>query len=101
VRAAGSRFIYRKGRFIDRKIAIDWLKRPNYVLGGVAPLGIVDTELKARVRWRASLVAWIWQCQLTNVPFVEISHLPQQFSMKMEGAGQSQSFGQDTIQIWV
>jgi putative toxin-antitoxin system antitoxin component (TIGR02293 family) len=32
----------------DHKIAIDWLKRPNHALGGVAPLGIVDTELGAR-----------------------------------------------------
>ncbi len=32
----------------DHQLAIDWLKRPNYVLGGVAPLSIVDTELGAR-----------------------------------------------------
>ena len=32
----------------DRKVAIDWLKRPNHALGGVAPLAIIDTELGAR-----------------------------------------------------
>lgn len=32
----------------DHQLAIAWLKRPNYVLGGVAPLSIVDTELGAR-----------------------------------------------------
>ena len=32
----------------DRKTAIDWLKRPNHALGGVAPLAIIDTELGAR-----------------------------------------------------
>jgi putative toxin-antitoxin system antitoxin component (TIGR02293 family) len=32
----------------SRQLAIDWLKRPNYVLGGVAPLSVVDTELGAR-----------------------------------------------------
>jgi putative toxin-antitoxin system antitoxin component (TIGR02293 family) len=32
----------------DHKIGIDWMKRPNHALGGVAPLSIVDTELGAR-----------------------------------------------------
>jgi putative toxin-antitoxin system antitoxin component (TIGR02293 family) len=32
----------------DHQIAIDWLKRPNHVLGGVTPLSVVDTELGAR-----------------------------------------------------
>jgi putative toxin-antitoxin system antitoxin component (TIGR02293 family) len=32
----------------DHKTAIDWLKRPNHALGGVAPLAIIDTELGAR-----------------------------------------------------
>ena len=32
----------------DRKVAIDWLKRSNHALGGVAPLAIIDTELGAR-----------------------------------------------------
>ncbi len=32
----------------DHQRAIDWLKRPNHALGGVAPLQIVDTELGAR-----------------------------------------------------
>ena len=32
----------------DRALAIEWLKRPNKVLGGVAPLRMVDTELGAR-----------------------------------------------------
>ena len=32
----------------DHQLAIDWLKRPNRVLGGVAPLSIIDTELGAR-----------------------------------------------------
>lgn len=32
----------------DRERAIDWMKRPNLVLGGVAPLKLLDTELGAR-----------------------------------------------------
>jgi putative toxin-antitoxin system antitoxin component (TIGR02293 family) len=32
----------------DHQIAIDWLKRPNHVLGGVTPLSMVDAELGAR-----------------------------------------------------
>jgi putative toxin-antitoxin system antitoxin component (TIGR02293 family) len=32
----------------DRQAAIDWLRRPNRVLGGRAPLSVVDTELGAR-----------------------------------------------------
>jgi putative toxin-antitoxin system antitoxin component (TIGR02293 family) len=32
----------------DHKRAVDWLKRPNLVLGGVPPLGLLDTELGAR-----------------------------------------------------
>jgi putative toxin-antitoxin system antitoxin component (TIGR02293 family) len=32
----------------DHERAIEWLRRPNHVLGGVAPLKIVDTELGAR-----------------------------------------------------
>jgi putative toxin-antitoxin system antitoxin component (TIGR02293 family) len=32
----------------DHQRAIDWLKRPNHVLGGIPPLSIVDTELGAR-----------------------------------------------------
>lgn len=29
----------------NHKNAIDWLKRPNLVLGGVPPLSFLDTEL--------------------------------------------------------
>jgi putative toxin-antitoxin system antitoxin component (TIGR02293 family) len=32
----------------EHELAIDWLRRPNHVLGGVAPLSVVDTELGAR-----------------------------------------------------
>jgi putative toxin-antitoxin system antitoxin component (TIGR02293 family) len=32
----------------DHERAIQWLRRPNHVLGGVAPLKIVDTELGGR-----------------------------------------------------
>ena len=32
----------------DRPAAIEWLRRPNRVLGGRAPLSVVDTELGAR-----------------------------------------------------
>jgi putative toxin-antitoxin system antitoxin component (TIGR02293 family) len=32
----------------DHQVALEWLKRPNHALGGVAPLAIVDTELGAR-----------------------------------------------------
>lgn len=32
----------------DREKAIGWMKRPNLVLGGVAPLKVLDTELGAR-----------------------------------------------------
>jgi putative toxin-antitoxin system antitoxin component (TIGR02293 family) len=32
----------------SRRKAIDWLKRPNLVLGGVPPLSLLDTELGAR-----------------------------------------------------
>ena len=32
----------------DHKSAIDWMKRPNHVLGGVPPLSVIDTELGAR-----------------------------------------------------
>ncbi|HLH35822.1 MAG TPA: antitoxin Xre/MbcA/ParS toxin-binding domain-containing protein [Alloacidobacterium sp.] len=32
----------------DHDIAIQWLRRPNHALGGVAPLSIIDTELGAR-----------------------------------------------------
>jgi putative toxin-antitoxin system antitoxin component (TIGR02293 family) len=32
----------------DHRTAIDWLKKPNHALGGVAPLAIIDTELGAR-----------------------------------------------------
>ncbi len=32
----------------DHTLAIDWLRRPNHVLGGVAPLEVIDTELGAR-----------------------------------------------------
>jgi len=32
----------------DHQLAVDWLKRPNHVLGGVTPLSVVDTELGAR-----------------------------------------------------
>src|SRR5258705_4890715 len=32
----------------DHERAIEWLRRPNHVLGGVAPLKIVDTQLGAR-----------------------------------------------------
>jgi uncharacterized protein (DUF2384 family) len=31
--------------FIGHKNAIDWLKWPNLVLGGVPPLSFLDTEL--------------------------------------------------------
>lgn len=31
-----------------RDKAIEWMKRPNLVLGGVAPLNLLDTELGAR-----------------------------------------------------
>ena len=32
----------------DHNLAIEWLRRPNHVLGGVAPLEVIDTELGAR-----------------------------------------------------
>lgn len=32
----------------EHDVAIEWLRRPNHALGGVAPLKIVDTELGAR-----------------------------------------------------
>jgi|SRR5215469_13371713 len=32
----------------DHQLALEWLKRPNHALGGVAPLAMVDTELGAR-----------------------------------------------------
>jgi putative toxin-antitoxin system antitoxin component (TIGR02293 family) len=31
-----------------RDTAVEWMKRPNLVLGGVAPLKLLDTELGAR-----------------------------------------------------
>lgn len=32
----------------SRAKALDWMKRPNIVLGGAAPLDLIDTELGAR-----------------------------------------------------
>src|SRR5215475_7207004 len=32
----------------DHEKAIRWLKRPNHTLGGISPLGALDTELGAR-----------------------------------------------------
>ena len=32
----------------DRELALRWLKRPNRVLGGIAPVAAIDTELGAR-----------------------------------------------------
>jgi putative toxin-antitoxin system antitoxin component (TIGR02293 family) len=32
----------------SREKAVEWMKRPNLVLGGVAPLKLLDTELGAR-----------------------------------------------------
>jgi len=32
----------------NRENALDWMKRPNLVLGGVPPLQLLDTELGAR-----------------------------------------------------
>jgi putative toxin-antitoxin system antitoxin component (TIGR02293 family) len=32
----------------DHQLAIDWMKRPNHVLGGVTPISVIDTELGAR-----------------------------------------------------
>lgn len=32
----------------DHERAIHWLKRPNHVLGGIAPVEAIDTELGAR-----------------------------------------------------
>lgn len=32
----------------SRDTAVEWMKRPNLVLGGVAPLKLLDTELGAR-----------------------------------------------------
>lgn len=44
-----ARIIALAGRFMgDHRRAIDWLKRPNRVLGGVPPLKLLDTELGAR-----------------------------------------------------
>jgi putative toxin-antitoxin system antitoxin component (TIGR02293 family) len=48
--------LYRLARMIalaggylgDHQRGLAWLKRPNRVLGGVAPLGLLDTELGAR-----------------------------------------------------
>ena len=44
-----ARLVSLAARFLgDHRTAIDWLKRPNHALGGVAPLAIIDTELGAR-----------------------------------------------------
>ena len=44
-----ARLVALAGHFLGgHQLAIDWLKRPNHVLGGVAPLSVVDTELGAR-----------------------------------------------------
>jgi putative toxin-antitoxin system antitoxin component (TIGR02293 family) len=48
--------IYRLARIValakyyigDKDSAARWLKRPNRALGGIAPLGLMDTELGAR-----------------------------------------------------
>ena len=48
--------LYRSARVVvlaenfigGRRKAIDWLKRPNLVLGGVPPLRLLDTEIGAR-----------------------------------------------------
>ena len=48
--------LYRLARIIalaneylgDRKRALQWLKRPNRALGGIAPVAAMDTELGAR-----------------------------------------------------
>lgn len=48
--------IYRLARLValaehflgSRDTAIEWMKRPNLVLGGAAPLELLDTELGAR-----------------------------------------------------
>ena len=44
-----ARLVALAGHFLgDHQLAIEWLKRPNHVLGGVTPLSVVDTELGAR-----------------------------------------------------
>jgi putative toxin-antitoxin system antitoxin component (TIGR02293 family) len=44
-----ARLVSLAGYFLgDHQLALDWLKRPNLVLGGVTPLSIIDTELGAR-----------------------------------------------------
>lgn len=44
-----ARLVSLAGYFLgDHQVALDWLKRPNQVLGGVTPLSIIDTELGAR-----------------------------------------------------
>ena len=47
-----ARLVALAGYFLgDHALAIEWLKRRNRMLGGVAPLSVIDTELGGG-RWR-------------------------------------------------